>query len=186
MKRPLFFYALLSVILASRLGVAQQVVQPTRPQSYPPQPQPVVQQPRPAIQPPRPPFPPQRPYPTQPIRPSIQPPRQLASGWVPVAVIAVRQPVGHAGAMLSGAYHNFRYLKLRVNNRALTLDHLLVSYDKGPGTNLPLRYRLLPGRDSAPLSMRTLNGRSIRRVDLWYNTDGGLFNPVSVTVLGMR
>lgn len=186
MKRSLFFYALLSVLLASRPGVAQQVVQPTRPQPYPPQPQPVVQQPRPAIQPPRPSYLPRPPYPPQPPRPAIQPPRPPASGWIPVAIIAVRQPVGHAGAMLSGAYHSFRYLKLRVNNRALTLDHLLVSYDNGPGSSLPLRYRLLPGRDSAPLSLRTLGGRSIRRVDLWYSTDGGLFNPVSVTVLGMR
>ena len=107
MKRSLFFYALLSVLLASQPGVAQKVVQP---------------------------------------RP--QPPRPPASAWIPVAIIAVRQPVGHAGAMLSGAYHSFRYLKLRVNNRALTLNHVLVSYDNGSASNLlPLCYRLLPDRD---------------------------------------
>lgn len=98
----------------------------------------------------------------------------------------LRQPVGQAGAVLSGAYHSFRYFKLRVNNRALTLDHLLVSFDYGPAISLPLRYRLLPGRDSAPLSLQGLSGRRIRRVDLWYSSDAGLFNPVSVTILGLR
>lgn len=181
MNRSLLFCALLSALLASRPGVAQQVVQPTRPQPYPPQPprpqpQPVVQQPQPVIQPVRP----------QPPRPTIQPPRPPANGWIPVATIAVRQPVGRAGAVLSGAYQSFRYFKLRVNNRALTLDHLLVSYDSGPASSLPLRYRLLPGRDSAPLSLQRMSGRRIRRVDLWYSSDGGYFNPVSVTILGLR
>ena len=172
MRKALSFCALLNVLLASRPGVAQVVVQPTRP-PYPSQPQP----PRPPIQPPV------RP---QPPRPTIQPPRPPARSWVPVATIAVRRPVGQAGAVLSAAAQNFRYLKLRVNNRALTLDHLLVSFDYGPAISLPLRYRLLAGRDSAPLSLQRMNGRRIRRVDLWYSSDAGLFSPVSVTILGLR
>ncbi len=178
MNRSLFFCALLSVLLVSRPGVAQEVVQPTRPQPQPPRPPYPIQPPRP-----RPPIQPVRP---QPPRPSIQPPRPPARGWIPVATIALRRPVGQAGAVLSGAYHSFRYFKLRVNNRALTLDHLLVSFDYGPAISLPLRYRLLPGRDSAPLSLQGLGGRRIRRVDLWYSSDAGLFNPVSVTILGLR
>ncbi|GAA3932723.1 hypothetical protein [Hymenobacter algoricola] len=98
----------------------------------------------------------------------------------------MRQPVGRGGAVLSGATQNFRYLKLRVNNRSLTLDHLLVSFDSGPASSLPLRYRLLPGRDSAALSLQRLSGRRIRRVDLRYSSDGGYFTPVSVIVLGLR
>ena len=162
MKRSVFFCALLSALLAFRPGVAQEVVQPTRPQPYPPQPsrpQPPrppypsqPQLPRPPIQPPRP-QPVIQPVRPQPPRPTIQPPRPPANGWIPVATIAVRQPGGRAGALLSGAAQSFRYLKLRVNNRALTLDHLLVSFDFGPAISLPLRYRLLPGRDSAPLSL---------------------------------
>ncbi len=98
----------------------------------------------------------------------------------------MRQPVGRAGAVLSGAAQGFRYLKLRVNNQSLTLDHLLVSFDYGPASSLPLRYRLLAGRDSAPLNLQRLGGRRIRRVDLCYGSDGGYFNPVSVTILGLR
>ena len=176
MKRSLLLCTLLSALLASRPGVAQVVVQPTRPQPYPSQPQP----PRPPIQPVRP-----QPQPViQPVRP--QPPRPPVSSWIPIATIAMRQPTGHAGAGLSGAAQSFRYLKLRVNNRSLTLDHLLVSFDSGPAISLPLRYRLLAGRDSAPLSLQRLNGRRIRRVDLWYSSDAGLFYPVSVTILGLR
>ncbi|NVO33383.1 hypothetical protein [Hymenobacter lapidiphilus] len=103
-----------------------------------------------------------------------------------MATIALRRPAGQAGAALSGANQRFRYLKLRVNNRALTLDHLLVSFDYGPAVSLPLRYRLVAGRDSAPLNLQRLQGRRISRVDLWYSSDAGLFNPVSVTVLGLR
>lgn len=105
MKRSLFFYALLSVLLASQPGVAQKVVKPTRP---------------------------------QPPRPAIQSSRPPASGWIPVAIIAVQQPVRHAGAILSEAYYSFRYLKLLVNNRALTLDHILVSCNsEQPAATLP-------------------------------------------------
>lgn len=172
MKQSLFFCVLLSTLLAFRPGVAQVVVQPTRP----PQPQPVRPQPQPAIQPVRP----------QPPRPTIQPPRPPVNSWIPVATIALRRASGQAGAPLSGASQSFRYLKLRVNNRALTLDHLLVSFDYGPAVSLPLRYRLMPGRDSAPLNLQGLSGRRIRRVDLWYSSSAGLFNPVSVTILGLR
>ena len=180
MKRSLFFGALLSALLASRPGVAQVVVQPPRP-PYPSQPQP----PRPPIQPVRP-QPVIQPVRPQPPRPAIQPPRPPVNSWIPVATIALRRPTGQAGATLSGASQSFRYLKLRVNNRTLTLDHLLVSFDYGPAVSLPLRYRLMPGRDSAPLNLQGLSGRRIRRVDLWYSSSAGLFNPVSVTILGLR
>ncbi len=166
----LFFFCALVLALP---GAAQEVVQPPRPQVQPPRPQP----PQPAIQPPRPPYPP---------RPVIQPPRPPHSGWVPVATLAVRQPVGQAGAVLDGAYHSFRYLKLRVNNRPLTLDHLLVSYDYGAASSVPLHYRLRPGHEGPPLSLQRPGGRRIRRLDLWYSSGGGLFSPAVVTVLGLR
>ena len=124
--------------------------------------------------------------PPQPPRPVIQPPRPPYSGWMPVATIAVRQPVGQAGAELTGASHNFRYLKLRVRNMPLTLDHLLVSYDYGPASSVPLHYRLRPGHESPPLSLQHLGGRRVRRLDLWYTSGGGLFNPTVVTILGLR
>ena len=124
--------------------------------------------------------------PPQPPRPVIQPPRPPYSGWIPVATIAVRQPVGQAGAGLTGASCNFRCLKLRVRNMPLTLDHLLVSYDYGPASSVPLHYRLRPGHESPPLSLQRLGGRRIRRLDLWYTSGGGLFNPTVVTILGRR
>ena len=104
--------------------------------------------------------------PPQPPRPVIQPPRPPYSGWIPVATIAVRQPVGQAGAGLTGASCNFRCLKLRVRNMPLTLDHLLVSYDYGPSSSVPLHYRLRPGHESPPLSLQHLGGRRGRRLDL--------------------
>ncbi|MFD2219755.1 hypothetical protein ACFSJX_13080 [Hymenobacter bucti] len=60
-----------------------------------------------------------------------------------------------------------------------------MSYDYGPASSVRLRYLLLPGQDSAPLSLQ-LGGRRIRRVDLWYSSGAGLFSPVTVTLLGLR
>ncbi|MFC6225299.1 hypothetical protein ACFP2F_18775 [Hymenobacter artigasi] len=209
MKTTLFLAALLGAGLAALPAPAQQpmpsVPQPPQPGGVQPPrpPQPVVGQPRPPrppqpqIQPPRPPQPvvvqPQPPRPPQPQiqpprppQPVIQPPRPSYSEWLPVITLAVRRPVGQVGAVLDGAYHNFRYLKLRVRNMPLTLDHLLVSYDYGPASSVPLRYRLRPGQDSAPLNLQRLGGRRIRRLDLWYSSSGNLFNPAVVTVLGLR
>ncbi|TDN38879.1 hypothetical protein E4631_21535 [Hymenobacter sp. UV11] len=171
--------ALLSALLACQPGVAQEVVQPGRPQVQPPRP---PRPPRPPVQPVRPPYPPR---PPQPPRPPIRPPRPPVNSWIPIATIVLRQPVEQAGAGLRGSSNNFRYLKLRVSNRPLTLDHLLVSYDYGPASSLPLHYRLLPGHDSRSLSLQ-LGGRRIRRLDLWYSSGGGLFSPATVTVLGLR
>lgn len=207
MKTTLFLAALLGAGLAALPAPAQQpmpsVPRPPQPGGVQPPrpPQPVVgqprppQPPRPQIQPPRPPQPvvvqPQPPRPPQPqIQPPrpvvVQPPRPSNSEWLPVVTLAVRRPVGQVGAVLDGAYHNFRYLKLRVRNMPLTLDHLLVSYDYGPASSVPLRYRLRPGQDSAPLNLQRLGGRRIRRLDLWYSSSGNLFNPAVVTVLGLR
>ena len=170
------------------------VVQPTRPQIQPPRPpQPVVVQPtRPQIQPPRPPQPivvqPSRPQiqPPRPPRPIIQPLHPSYNEWFPIATLAVRQPVGQVGAVLNGGYYDFRYLKLRVRNMPLTLDHLLVSYDYGPASSVPLHYRLQPGQNSPPLNLQRLGRHRIRRLDLWYTSSGNLFNPAVVTVFGLR
>ena len=197
MKSSLFFFALtLSGMLAARSAAAQQVVQPSRPQP----PQPAIQPPRPpqpAIQPPRPPQPaiqPSRPQPPQPPQPAIQPPRPPVqpqpprppvgyNEWRVLATIAVRQPHGQTGTVLNGLYTNYRHIKLKVSNMPLMLERLIVSFEYGPATIIPVHYRLLPGHDSHVFNVQGTGRRRIRRIDFSYSSPG-LFNRANVTILG--
>lgn len=197
MKTALLFPALLlSGLLAARSAAAQQVVQPSRPQPpqpviqpsqpQPPRPQPVIQpsRPQPAIQPPRPPQPQPQP-PRPPIQP--QPPRPPVgyNEWRLLATIAVRQPYGQTGTVLNGSYTNYRYIKLKVSNMPLYLENLVVSYDYGPATTIPVRYRLVPGSDSHVYNVQRTGSRRIRRIDFSYGI-AGLLNRANVAILGLR
>ena len=197
MKTTLFFPILLGAVLTALTAPAQQpmpsvprppqpvIVQPTRPQIQPPRPpQPVVVQPtRPQIQPPRPP----QPVIVQPTRPQIQPPRPPVgyNGWQPLATIAVRQPYGQSSTVLNGAYTNFRFLKLMVYNMPLNVERLVVSYEYGPVTVVPMRYRLMPGRDSHIYTVQNPGSRRIRRIRFSYGSFAPL-NRANVTILGLR
>ena len=204
MKTTLFLPVLLGAILTALTAPAQQpmtsvprppqpvIVQPTRPQIQPPRPpQPVVVQPtRPQIQPPRPP----QPVIVQPTRPQIQPPRPVVqpprppvgyNGWQPLATIAVRQPYGQSSTVLNGAYTNFRFLKLMVYNMPLNVGRLVVSYEYGPVTVVPMHYRLVPGGESHSYTVQNPGSRRIRRIGFSYSSAAPL-NRANVTILGLR
>ena len=180
MKTFLFFpVLLLSGLLAAHPAAAQQV-QPPRP------PQPAIQPPRPPVQP----QPPRPPQPTiQPPRPPVQPqpPRPPVgyNEWRLLATIPVRQLYGQTGTALNSPYTNFRYIKLKVSGMPLNLDHLVVSYDYGPATTIPVRYRLLPGSDSHVYKVQSTGSRRIRRIDFSYGSSG-LLNRANVLILGLR
>lgn len=97
----------------------------------------------------------------------------------------MRQPFGQTGTALNSAYTNFRYIKLKVSGMPLNLENLIVSYDYGPATVVPVRYRLLPGSESHVYQVQRTGSRRIRRIDFSYGS-GGLLNRANVTVLGLR
>ena len=197
MKTTLFFPVLLGAVLTALTASAQQpvpsmprppqpvIVQPTRPQIQPPRPpQPIVVQPtRPQIQQPRPP----QPVVVQPTRPQIQPPRPPVgyNGWQPLATIAIRQPYGQSSTVLNGAYTNFRFLKLLVYNMPLNVERLVVSYEYGPVTIVPMRYRLMPGGNNHIYTVQNPGSRRIRRISFSYASAAPL-NRANVTILGLR
>ena len=190
MKTTLFLLILLGAVFTALTAPAQQpvpsvprspqpvVVQPTRPQIQPPHPpQPVVVQPtRPQIQPTRPP----QPVVVQPPRPPIG-----YNGWQPLATIAVRQPYGQSSTALNGAYTNFRFLKLMVYNMPLNVERLVVSYENGPVTIMPMRYRLMPGGDSHSYTVQNPGSRRIRRIGFSYSSAAPQ-NRANVAILGLR
>ena len=197
MKTTLFLPVLLGAVLTALTASAQQpvpsmprppqpvIVQPTRPQIQPPRPpQPIVVQPtRPQIQPPRPP----QPVVVQPTRPQIQPPRPPVgyNGWQPLATVAMRQPYGQSSTVLNGAYTNFRFLKLMVYNMPLTVERLVVSYEYGPVTIVPMRYRLMPGGNNHIYTVQNPGSRRIRRIGFAYSSAAPQ-NRANVTILGLR
>ena len=172
MKTTLFLLILLGAVFTALTAPAQQPV-PSVPRS----PQPVVVQPtRPQIQPPHPP---------QPV--VVQPPRPPVgyNGWQPLATIAVRQPYGQSSTALNGAYTNFRFLKLLVYNMPLNVERLVVSYEYGPVTIVPMRYRLMPGGESHSYNVQNPGSCRIRRISFSYSSAASQ-NRANVTILGLR
>lgn len=168
MTTTLFLSVLLGTVLTVLTAPAQQPVP-----SVPRPPQPVVVQPtRPQIQPPRPAVPPPR-------------PPMGYNGWQPLATIAVRQRYGQSSTVLNGAYTNFRFLKLMVYNMPLTVERLVVSYEYGPVTVVPMRYHLMPGSDSHIYTVQNPGSRRIRRIRFSYGSFAPL-NRANVTILGLR
>ena len=168
MKTTLFLPILLGAVLTALTAPAQQPVP-----SAPRPPQPVIVQPtRPQIQPPR---------------PIVQPPRPPVgyNGWQPLATIAIRQPYGQSSTVLNGAYTNFRFLKLLVYNMPLNVERLVVSYEYGPVTIVPMRYRLMPGGNNHIYTVQNPGSRRIRHIRFSYSSAAQI-NRANVTILGLR
>ena len=186
MKTTLCLLILMGAVFTALTAPAQQpvpsvprppqpvIVQPTRPQIQPPRsPQPVVVQPtRPQIQPPR---------------PAVQPPRPPVgyNWWQPLATVAMRQPYGQSSTVLNGAYTNFRFLKLMVYNMPLNVERLVVSFENGPVTIVPMRYRLMPGGNNHIYTVQNPGSRRIRRIGFSYGSAAPQ-NRANVTILGLR
>lgn len=89
----------------------------------------------------------------------------------------------HDVIKVKGPADSYRALKFRAIEAPLDLRRIIVTYDNRTEKNLDVRQNIPQGGESRPIDLRG-GKRSIRRVELWYDTKGLGRGKADVTLFG--
>jgi hypothetical protein len=92
----------------------------------------------------------------------------------------------HDVIVVRGPYDNFRRIKLKVTDAPVNIKHLVVTYDNGAPDQVDVRQRIEKGGESRAIDLRGAGRRSLRKVELWYDTAGRFQGRADVTLFGMK
>ena len=105
--------------------------------------------------------------------------------WVIIGTTHANHTADHDGIVVQGPGDDFRALKLKVTDAPLTLMKMVVTYDNGKPENIEVRQNIPRGGETRVIDLEG-GRRSIRRIDLWYDTKGLLNGRADVTILGLK
>jgi hypothetical protein len=92
----------------------------------------------------------------------------------------------HDTIQVKGSNDNFRKIKLHVGGADLNIKRLVVTYDNGEPDNIDVREHISQGNETRALDLKGSGTRSIRKIDLWYDTEGLLKGKANVKVYGLK
>jgi hypothetical protein len=92
----------------------------------------------------------------------------------------------HDTIQVKGSNDNFRKIKLHVSGADLNIKRLVVTYDNGEPDNIDVRENIRQGEETRALDLKGSGTRSIRKIDLWYDTEGVLKGKANVKVHGLK
>jgi len=107
-------------------------------------------------------------------------------GWRLIGTKQASHQADHDTIQVQGRNDDFRKIKLKVSGADLNIKRLVVTYDNGEPDNIEVRENIRQGGETRALDLRGSGRRSIRRIDLWYDTQGLLKGKATVQIFGSR
>jgi hypothetical protein len=115
-----------------------------------------------------------------------QPPPAPPGAWQVIGSMQASFRVDHDFILVKGPFDNFRAIKLKVSGAALQVHHLIVTFDNGGTDRIEVRERIRQGGESRVIDLKGVGKRSIRRIDVWYDTQSLRRGKARLTVFGMK
>ena len=114
-------------------------------------------------------------------------PRAGAPGqWRLLGQVTANLTADHDVIVVRGPFDNFRRIKFKVTDAPLDIHRLIVTYDNGAPDNIDVRFRIPENGESRVIDLRGAGQRSLRKIELWYDTATALCGRAEVTVFGMK
>jgi hypothetical protein len=114
-------------------------------------------------------------------------PRAGAPGeWRLIGQVTANFAADHDVIVVKGPFDNFRRIKFKVTDAPVRIMRLVVTYDNGEPDRLDVRERIDRGGESRAIDLRGAGQRSLRKVELWYETAGVGHGKADVTMFGMK
>ena len=115
-------------------------------------------------------------------RPNAGPP----GSWRLIGQTHANHTADHDVIVVKGPYDNFRKIKFKVTDAPLNMQYMLVTYDNGQPDRIDVRQNIPRGGESRAIDLRGVGTRSLRKIELWYDTKGLLNGKADVTVFGQK
>jgi len=109
-----------------------------------------------------------------------------AGSWRLIGQTHANHGADHDVIVVKGPYDNFRRIKFKVTDAPLNMHYMLVTYDNGQPDRIDVRQNIAKGGESRVIDLKGVGQRSLRRVELWYDTKGLLNGKADVTLFGMK
>jgi len=106
--------------------------------------------------------------------------------WRLIGQVTANFSADHDVIVVQGPFDNFRRIKFKVTDAPVRIMRLVVTYDNGEPDRLDVRERIDRGGESRAIDLRGAGKRSLRKVELWYETAGVGHGKADVTLFGMR
>jgi len=110
--------------------------------------------------------------------------------WQELGTLIVKDTVNHDDIVFVGQAE-YRSLKFKVQDAPVNILNMNVIYQNGKVDQFNLKYQVPAGGESRVIDLKADNlktgVRKIRRVTIWYQTDGLVHeNKAKLTLLGMK
>jgi hypothetical protein len=109
-----------------------------------------------------------------------------AGGWRLIGTMTANFVADHDSITVKGPFDDFRRVKLRVTGADLEIHRLVIAYDSGTAEELEVREFIRQGGETRAIDLRGMGRRSVRRIDVWYETKGVRKGKATLTILGMK
>jgi hypothetical protein len=110
----------------------------------------------------------------------------VSDGWQIIGTVQANLANDHDGIAVHGAFNNFRHIKFKVTNAALSLIKVVVTYGDGSPDNIEILDDIPQGGESKVIDLIGVGQRKIKKIDFWYDTADVANHRASVTILGMK
>jgi hypothetical protein len=105
--------------------------------------------------------------------------------WRPVGTLFTSNKRDHEGILVEAPFNDFRKIKLKVDNAALQLNKLRITYENGEPGSMPVVERIRRGGTSQVIDLGDAGEKHIRRIDFWFSQESTPDARARVTVFGM-
>jgi hypothetical protein len=100
-----------------------------------------------------------------------------------------RVKAGHNGDHdridVNGPHDSYRRLKFKVENSALNMKKMVVTYDDGKPENIDVRNNIPKGGESRAIDLKG-GKRKLKSVEFWFDTQGVLNGKAEVILYGSK
>lgn len=100
-----------------------------------------------------------------------------------------RVKAGHNGdhdrIVIDGPHDTYRKLKFRVENSALNMSKMVVTYEDGAPENIEVRNEISKGGESRVIDLKG-GKRKLKSVEFWFDTKGVLNGKAEVILYGSK
>jgi hypothetical protein len=105
-------------------------------------------------------------------------------GWRLIGTTQAKFTADNDGIVVKAPYNNFQHIKIKVTGATLRLIKLVITFDSGAPDNIEMIVNIPAGGESSVIDLRGVEGRKIKRIDFWYDTQDNTQAKANVSIFG--
>jgi hypothetical protein len=115
-----------------------------------------------------------------------RPQAATANQWQLLAERTADRLTEHDTIVLQPPYENFRSLRFNAAHSAVHVKYFLATYDNGVVERIDVNEKVEKDSQSRAINLPNVGQKSLRKIEVWYDTSGLFHDRAKVSVFGMK